>query len=125
SALGLPVTVDTTAALASSWSNTMANHPLSTTTLCHEVRMLPPAARLVMPFNAGDAGEPRPEQSPWPEVFAPGGEPWGVQVRRAAVRTASLAAAWAGSPGASVRLALSGGVDSRLVLAATLMADPG
>ena len=80
-----------------------------------------------MPFEAGGAGgagAPYTEQSPWPEVFAPDGDPWGAQVRSAAVRTASLAAAWAGCPGASVRLALSGGVDSRLVLAATLMADP-
>ncbi|MDI3329396.1 MAG: hypothetical protein QJR09_01510 [Micrococcus sp.] len=125
SALGLPVSVDTTAALASAWSNTMVNHPLSATTLCHEVRMLPPAAQLIVPFGAGGAVAPRTEQSPWPEVFSPDGEPWGAQVRSAAVRTASLAAAWAGCPGTSVRLALSGGVDSRLVLAATLMADPG
>ncbi|HEY4614982.1 MAG TPA: hypothetical protein VIG75_05945 [Citricoccus sp.] len=123
-ALGLEVTVDTSAALASSWSNTMANHPLSATTLCHEVRMLPPGARLRVPVTAAGATVPRTDQEPWPQLFAAPSDSWGAEVRRAAVRTASLAQAWASAPGASVRLALSGGVDSRLVLAATLMADP-
>ncbi|MFC7401757.1 hypothetical protein [Citricoccus sp. GCM10030269] len=124
SALGLPLTVDTSAALASSWPNAMANHPLSATTLCHEIRMLPPGARLEVLFHSTTVSEPRPHQTPWPELFAPPGTSWGTEVRRAAVRTASLASAWAATEGTSVRLALSGGVDSRLVLAATLMADP-
>lgn len=135
-ALGLPVDVDTATVCAMSVQKAISEHPLSDRTACAQVRLVGVGARLEVPLGAPgvaagyhvtDPGRPGAliRQRPFPEAFAPPPGSWGEEVRRGALRMAGTMAALAGLPGARLDLAMSGGVDSRSVLAAARCADPG
>jgi hypothetical protein len=122
--LGLPVTVPAELAAALSLQRIIAAHPVDGRTLCSQVRMVGVGARLharLGPEGAEDVGV---RQEPFGTLFGDPGGSWAENVRAGAIGMASVLRSHADS-GLSLRLSLSGGADSRAVLAALRRADPG
>lgn len=122
-ALGLPVSVPAEVAAALALQRVIAAHPLDGRTLCSEVRMVGVGARLRARLDQDGAREVTVDQEPFGALFGDPGGTWADHVRSGAVGMASVLRSHA-EAGLSLRLSLSGGADSRAVLAALRRADP-
>lgn len=122
-AMNEKVTVSTTAAVAMSVPRAITEHPMDTVTACAQVRLASVGSAVVVPLSVDGPGAPIEEQALFPDIFAPPSESWADVVRRGA---ASMVGALQGliEGGVELRLSMSGGADSRAVLAAALRADP-
>lgn len=123
-ALGLPVSINTATVCAMATDRAITEHPLDTSTACTQVRMATVGAQVAVRWTAEGADEPRVHQAPFPEIFAEPSGAWAETVRQGAASMASVLRAWRDLPGGSLRLSMSGGADSRAVLAAARRADP-
>lgn len=123
SALGLSVTVTGELAAALTLDRVIGSHPVDTGTLCAEVRMVGVGARLSATLGPEGVTGHRLEQVPFPTVFAGRRGTWAEQVRFGAISMASILRSLVDS-GLQLRLSLSGGADSRAVLAALRLVDP-
>lgn len=122
-ALGLPVTVCAETAAALSVQRVITGHPMDSRTLCADVHMVGVGARLTARLYPQGAGDVMLRQEPFGALFAEPSGTWAEQVRAGAIGMASVLRAHA-EAGLSLRLSLSGGADSRAVLAALRRADP-
>ncbi|MDI3329395.1 MAG: hypothetical protein QJR09_01505 [Micrococcus sp.] len=123
-AMGLPVSINTQTVCAMATERAITEHPLDTGTACTQVRMATVGSHVSVRWTPVGAGEPRIDQAPFPEIFAEPPGNWADTVRQGAVTMASVLRAWRDLPGGSLRLSMSGGADSRAVLAAARRADP-
>lgn len=118
--LGLPVTPDATVADSLRWVNSMSAQLLGSRTLVREIRYVPVGQRVHVPLTAG-AQTSTVERRSVPELFGQHGHDYAAEVRQAAVRIGSLVHTVASLGPEHARLALSGGKDSRICLAAALL----
>lgn len=133
-ALGLSVSIHAETVCAMATPGGITEHPLSEATACSQVRLASVGSRVVVPWRRdASQGASREhalgaavlDQRPFPEVFAPPLDDWVHTVRRGAAHLAGTLATIAQLPGASLTVELSGGLDSRAVLAGARRADPG
>lgn len=122
-ALGLPVTVPAELAAALSLQRIIAAHPVDGRTLCSEVRMVGVGARLRARLGPEGTQDVAVHQEPFGALFGDPGGSWAEHVRAGAIGMASVLRSHADAD-LSLRLSLSGGADSRAVLAALRRADP-
>jgi hypothetical protein len=122
-AMGADVTVSAGTAIAMSVSRAITEHPMDTVTACAQVRLASVGAAVVAPLAGNGLGPVSVEQAGYPEIFAAPDEQWSQTVRRGAVSMVGTLRGLAGS-GVDLRLSMSGGADSRAVMAAALRADP-
>lgn len=118
--LGLPCTADPTVVGSLRWPNAMSAQLMSTRTIVREITYVAVGQRVDLDLNDPGA-EAQVVTRSLREVFPWTGEPYGETIRRAAARIASLVHTVAGLGPESARLALSGGKDSRICLAAALL----
>jgi hypothetical protein len=120
--LGLPCKMDAEVMMGRSWINGMSAQLLNDRTSVEGIYFSPPATVLTV-----DVPGPRlsVERRAAPRVFGGGVECYRETIREGARRTAALIRTMLDIPEASVRLDLSGGVDSRVCLAAGLRAGGG
>jgi hypothetical protein len=123
-ALGMPVSLSPQALMALRIDRSITEHPMDAQTVCSQVRLASVATHVVAPIEADEVGPARVEQTPYPEAFRTPEGSWSHVVRQAAVTMASTMKAFAEQPGITLRLSVSGGADSRAVLAAMRRADP-
>lgn len=118
--LGLPVTVDDVVASSLLWRNSMSGQLLGSRTLAREISYVPVGGRIRLDLASERAVASRSGHLV-PELFAPATHDYALELRRAAHRIASLVHTIAASGPEHARLALSGGKDSRILLAAALL----
>ncbi|WP_147264141.1 hypothetical protein [Desertihabitans brevis] len=118
--LGLPITLDPVVAQSLLWRNAMAAQLLGTRTLVQEIRYLPPGQRVRLALPGGRSSADVVVR-PLAEHFAWQGNSYAQTIRTAATRIASTIKTVAGLGPEKARLSLSGGKDSRICLAATLL----
>ena len=123
-ALGLPVSINTATVCAMATERAITEHPLDASTACSQVRMATVGAQVTTRWTTEGAEDPRLAQAPFPELFAAPSGGWAQTVRQGAASMASALSAWRDLPGGSLRLSMSGGADSRAVMAAARRADP-
>lgn len=120
--LGLPCSVNEEAVVARSWLNGFTSQLLSTDTPISGVYSAPIGNRLfVTPSFRGPHVEI--EHTTAPELLGDADEPHAEAVMRGSERAARLLSTFASIPEVPTRLALSGGMDSRVCLAAAQRAD--
>lgn len=118
--LGLPITLDPTVADSLRWGNSMSAQLLGSRTLVREIRYVPVGQNVRVRLDAGaQSGQVR--RHPVRELFGEHGEDYAAELRRAAVRIASVVHSVAVLGPEHARLSLSGGKDSRICLAAALL----
>lgn len=122
-AMGAPITVSAGTAISMSVARAITEHPMDTVTVCDQVRLASVGAAVVVPLAGGRPGPVSVEQAGYPEIFAAPDETWSATVRQGAAGMVSTLRGLTGS-GVDLRLSMSGGADSRAVLAAALRADP-
>ncbi|MEW1978956.1 hypothetical protein AB0271_11350 [Kocuria palustris] len=118
--LGLPVTLDTAVAESLLWRNSMSGQLLGSRTPAREISYVPVGGRLRL--DLGSASSVVQRSGPQvPALFSPPTADYATELRTAAQRIASLIHTIAASGPEHARLALSGGKDSRICLAAALL----
>jgi hypothetical protein len=120
--LGIPNRVNTDAALSRAWIHGMASQCLGTSTLFDGVQYCPPGSKIRVNL-AGDKPAWRLEKVSAPELFSSDISDYRSAIVQGAERAASVIATVLQIPGAKTSLSLSGGLDSRVCLAAALMCD--
>lgn len=119
--LGLSRTLDWRSAVARSWTNSMGGQLLSSRTIVREIRYMPFNVTLRVALTELIASElPDSVHSAFPQRAGSYRE----QLAEAAVQLASVIATLASAAPAGIRMSLSGGLDSRVCLAAGLL-SPG
>ncbi|MCB1484855.1 MAG: hypothetical protein KDJ17_08175 [Hyphomicrobiaceae bacterium] len=114
--LGLPCKIDEDTALARSWLNAMAAQQLSDRTLIAGIHFCPPGTTL----SATAEGDMTVERTPARHLFQNDIRNYSDEIRQGAERSVALISTFLHIPDARVTLALSGGHDSRVCLAAAL-----
>lgn len=122
-AMGAPVTVSAATTIAMSVVRAITEHPMDAVTACSQVHLASVGSRVVVPLGARGPGEAVVEQAAFPEIFRAPDAAWAETVRLGAITVASTLRALVDN-GVPLRLSMSGGGDSRAVLAAALWADP-
>ncbi|MBL8471767.1 MAG: hypothetical protein KF778_06985 [Rhodocyclaceae bacterium] len=117
---GIQNRVNTDAALSRSWIHGMANQPLGTATLVDGIYCSPPGSRIHINI-AGIKPVPRIQVQPAQELFPGDVYNYKEAILDGARKTASIVATVAGLPDVDVNIAVSGGLDSRICLAAGLI----
>ncbi|WP_431695625.1 hypothetical protein [Kocuria rhizophila] len=118
--LQLPVTMDHTVARTMLWPNSMAAQLLGSRVLASEVQYVTVGGRIEIDLSVA-AARARVKYTDVHATFAPRSDSYSSEIRSAAVRIASLVHSVAASGPEHARLALSGGKDSRICLAAALL----
>ncbi|TYT27134.1 hypothetical protein FZO89_13180 [Luteimonas viscosa] len=122
-ALGLRCSLHERSVIGRSWGNAMAGQMLGEDTLVEEIKFAPVGTSLVVSFS--------PEirlavkRRSVLETFAPESDNYTETVRLSAQRIASSIQTFSGLSGDVARLAVSGGMDSRVCLAAALLSEAG
>lgn len=117
--LDLPCTVNEEVAYARAWSNTMAGQLLSEDTLVSQIKYIQTGSYLEVRIGAGISATMVKRNID--EMFGvPGGMGYESVIQNAVQRCASLIHTLSSISVNSVRIALSGGTDSRVVLACAL-----
>lgn len=119
--LGLPINIDETTVKARSWLNSMAFSQLGPQTYCEEIRYATPGTSFIVNVASGKV-----EEAPLKlgEYYAQTFDSHAQAIEMAAERMVRTFKTYA-ETGGLASLALSGGHDSRLCLAAGLAADIG
>lgn len=119
-ALNFPVTLNKPAAHARTWGNAMAGQMISQDTLVQEITLLPPGVKASVQLE----GSLRLTLStvPLAEEFAPGdASTYSESLKESARSFVSLIDALAGTGFEALKLSVSGGLDSRVCMAAALL----
>lgn len=117
--LDLPNRIHEGAALSRAWIHGMASQCLGTQTIIDGIYYCPPGTRIHMNLD-GDNPTCQIKVIPARELFSDGVDDYKCTILQAAERTAALIATVLQIPGRSASLSLSGGLDSRVCLAAAL-----
>lgn len=118
--LNLPRTVNSVAAHARAWGNAMAGQMLSPHSIVEEITFLPPG--VTAEVLVGDVLRLYRRVTPLPELFSDiDSEPYGEALKDSARRFVSLIDALAGTGLEALKLSVSGGLDSRVCIAAALL----
>jgi hypothetical protein len=119
-ALNLTLTVNTVAAHARAWGNAMAGQMLSPDTVLQEITLLPPGVTAEVPL--GGALQLDRRVIPLPQLFSyDESAPYSEALKDSARRIVSLIDALAGTGFEALKLSVSGGLDSRVCIAAALL----
>lgn len=119
-ALNLSLTVNTVAAHARAWGNAMAGQMLSPDTVLEEITLLPPGVMAEVPL--GRVLQLDRRVIPLPRLFSyDDSTPYSEALKDSARRIVSLIDALAGTGFEALKFAVSGGLDSRVCIAAALL----
>lgn len=118
--LNLPISLNSTAAIARSWANAMGGQMLSSNTLIDQIKMVPlgDQLRVTLDTTVGVAHNPKA----LPGVFSLSEDvSYAAAIKKAAVDYASLLNSLASRGSGKLRMSVSGGLDSRANIAAALL----
>lgn len=120
--LSMPITVNVTSATARTWTNSMAGQMLSSNTLIDQIKMVPLGS--TMKVDLRETFKAYLLSGDLPEIFgADEGLDYEQAIREYAIGYVSLLSSLASMGPARVNMAVSGGLDSRVNIAAMTLSE--